>query len=200
MLLLIVTLVLALLMLTTHHVVLLGMPDSRRGKSGMHDNSKSVEEQTRHIKLLLSETTALLRDVMQSNITLSPEMRRDAARLSTERIGAQAEMQQLHRVVGAEEEKVVKCVSDKHQVIKELQRCQQSSSYSSSSSSSSRSSNVGSSKTSSRSVVVSAHGGGEGEAFPLAPAIPPRWLVIGIPTIARAHNEDYLLTSLQVRG
>lgn len=181
--------VLVLLILLTHRTLLLNISDPHYGTNGIYDNSKSVEEQTKHIKMLLSETTALLRDVMHSNITLSPAMRRDAARLSTERIGAQAEMKQLHRVVGAGEEKVVKCVAEKHQVIKELQQCQQTSPGASSSSSS-----TGNSQSST--TVVGAQGDGQ----PASSAPTPRWLVIGIPTIARAHNEDYLLTSLQVGG
>ena len=181
---------------------------------------------------------------MQSNITLSADMKRDAARLSTEQIGAQAEVHQLHRVVGAEEDKVARCVAEKHLVIKDLQRCQQaapqgdgadgrvgvsvgvgvsgrsfgsswmglvdshgsragssssgSSSGSGSGSGTTRGSGSGSGSGPSSSAVVNAQG--ESQVMPLPVITPPRWLVIGIPTISRAHNEDYLLTSLQVSG
>jgi len=146
---------------------------------------KSVGEQTQHLKALLAETTALLHDVMSSNLTAA-----SSEVLRAPQTRAHAEVSRLPVLLGAEEKQATKCAAEKHDVMLELQQCR---------------------KEASSKQPAPAQGWGTGLFNTNAPPPPPpppslsspaaagaqRWLVIGIPTIARAHDEDYLLTSLR---
>ena len=166
------------------HRVLLNVSHTQGNDKFPGYSSKFVDEQSKHIKTLLAETNALLRDVMYSNITLSPELQQHTAHISSEKID-QTKWKQLQISLKAEEAKVATCVSEKQTVASALQHCQQS--QSSSVSSSSSTSMFGALTQSMTKTETSS-----------PPASTRRWLSIGIPTISRAHNEDYLLTSLQV--
>ena len=167
------------------HRVLLKVSHTQGNDKFPGYSSKFVEEQSKHIKSLLAETNALLRDVMYSNITMSPELQQHAVHISSEKTD-QTKWKQLQTALKAEEAKVATCSSEKQTVALELQHCQQSQSSSVSSSSSSSTSIFGALTQSMTKT----------EASPSSPTT-KRWLSIGIPTISRAHNEDYLLTSLQ---
>ena len=178
--------------LLTHRMMLevhSGTEGSVPGRS--HGGSASVGEQTKHLKTLLAETTALLRDVMASNLTASSELlRKDAARVGAQRAGAQAEINRLPVLLGAEESKVARCVAEKHDVLLELQQCRQEA-------------------ASHSAPPQKSWSAGLFNPPPPPPSSPPalptttsqagsrRWLVVGIPTVARAHDEDYLLTALR---
>ena len=168
------------------HRVLLNVSHTQGNDKFPGYSSKFVDEQSKHIKTLLAETNALLRDVMYSNITLSPELQKHTAHISSDKID-QTKWKQLQISLKAEETKVATCVSEKQMVTSALQHCQQSQSSSVSSSSSSSTSMFGALTQSMTKTETSS-----------PPASTRRWLSIGIPTISRAHNEDYLLTSLQV--
>ena len=167
------------------HRVLLKVSHTQGNDKFPGYSSKFVEEQSKHIKTLLAETNALLRDVMYSNITMSPELQQHVAHISSEKIDP-TKWKQLQTVLKAEEAKVATCVSEKQTVALALQHCQQSQASSVSSSSSSSTSMFGALTQSMTKTETS------------PPPSTKRWLSIGIPTISRAHNEDYLLTSLQV--
>jgi hypothetical protein len=122
--------------LVMHRVLLKVSNTQANGKFPGYSSSKFVDEQSKHIKLLLAETNALLRDVMYSNITISPELQKNSAHISSEKID-QTKWKQLQTVLKAEEDKVGKCISEKQTVMLELQHCQQTASVSSSTSSAS---------------------------------------------------------------
>ena len=166
------------------HRVLLNVSHTQGNDKFPGYSSKFVDEQSKHIKTLLAETNALLRDVMYSNITLSPELQQHSTHISSEKID-QTKWKQLQTSLKAEEAKVATCVSEKQTVTSALQHCQQS--QTSSVSSSSSTSMFGALTQSMTKTETS-----------LPSSSTRRWLSIGIPTISRAHNEDYLLTSLQV--
>jgi N-Acetylglucosaminyltransferase-IV (GnT-IV) conserved region len=141
----------------------------------------AAEEQTKHLKKLLSETTNLLHDVANANFTMNADILRDIKTLNRERKGVQADMTKLQLNAAEDKQKIADCTSDRIKSIAALNTCtvalKEISSGSSSSSSSGRSieaSNVDDEKSTRNN----------------------RWLVIGIPTISRANNEDYLLRSL----
>ena len=103
------------------HRVLLKVSNTQGNDKFPGYSSKFVDEQSKHIKQLLAETNALLRDVMYSNITMSPELQQNAAHISSEKID-QTKWKQLEK---ANEEKITKCFSEKQTLMQELQHCQQ---------------------------------------------------------------------------
>ena len=141
------------------HRVLLKVSHTQGNDKFPGYSSKFVDEQSKHIKTLLAETNALLRDVMYSNISMSPELQQGAARIGGESIDAQAKWKQLQSAVKVEEEKVTQCISEKQTVMLDLLHCQQSQSSTHPVTSGSSSSSSGSSSITS-SVVSSSQSGG----------------------------------------
>ena len=107
------------------HRVLLKVSHTQGNDKFPGYSSKFVDEQSKHIKMLLAETNALLRDVMYSNITMSPELQHNAAHISSDRVD-HTKWKQLQTVVKTEVEKVAKCVSEKQTIALELQHYQSS--------------------------------------------------------------------------
>jgi hypothetical protein len=120
---------------------------------------------------------------------------KDFDRVKAERISAQKELSEIQRAVDAVEGGLAKCTAEKHKLSTELSHCTKSLSevpsnnhhvsivsMNGDSTSSHGFSGISSSSNSNGPITTS-----DGSN---------RWLVIGIPTVPRAHNEDYLLRSL----
>jgi N-Acetylglucosaminyltransferase-IV (GnT-IV) conserved region len=132
----------------------------------------AAEEQTKHLKKLLSETTALLQDVMNSNITVDAKLRRDIVLVNRGRRAVEADMIKLRVGAEADKQRLSECYEDKAKNTASLSSC-----------------NLALSKAR---MVVNPLNEGSTESVLQS----NRWLVIGIPTVSRAHDEDYLLQSL----
>lgn len=145
---------------------------------GPSSQQLAAEEQTKHLKKLLSETTNLLRDVANANFTVNADILRDIKILNRERKGVQADMTKLQLNAAEDRRKIADCTGDRMKSIAALNACTVALKSISSSSSSSGGSIEVSNVADEKNIRNS------------------RWLVIGIPTISRANNEDYLLRSL----
>ena len=138
----------------------------------------STEEQTDHLKKLLQETTNLLHDVMRSNITIDANIRRDVNRLNQERRIVLADMTRLQQSASRDRQIILDCSTEKQRSIHLLDLCTQS---------------LQSSRATVASITTQEV---KAKDTDLNIKSPDKWLVIGIPTISRANNEDYLLQSL----
>ena len=140
--------------------------------------SISAEQQTDHLKNLLIETTHLLHDVMKSNVTVDANIRRDVSRLNQERKTVVADMARLQLSASNDRQTILKCSEERKKDNDLLNICKQSLESSLNM--------VPSVATQEVKFIDNVHNLKK----------PDKWLVIGIPTISRTNNEDYLLLSL----
>ena len=154
-----------------------GLIDFGWGKDDQHLSDLSAhvsaEEQTKHLKKLLSETTALLQDVINSNITVDAKIKRDIVLVNRGRRAVEADMMKLRLGAEADKQRISKCYDEKAASAASLSSCNLALSKA-------RMIENPLNEDRTESVLKSS-----------------RWLVIGIPTVSRAHNEDYLLKSLE---
>lgn len=141
-------------------------------------------QKTQHIQDLVDQTQMLLKELQRANVTLSAQAQEEVQRLREDKHLTQRDMKELLRDLQHAEDGFSRCISEKYQVRTELESCLM---------------------TPAAPVVNEPH---EHTVAPL-PAVttiipqPPtttthKWLVIGIPTVARLHEEEYLLQSLEV--
>ena len=86
----------------------------------------SADEQTKHLKKLLADTTNLLVDVMKSNITISADVRRDINRLNKERKVVEADMIRLQLNAVKDEKKLLEYAMKEKKSEESLNQCTQS--------------------------------------------------------------------------
>jgi hypothetical protein len=164
--------------LLLHRVLLnsaTGVGSQDLDRSYLPSSYDTAKEQAKHLKKLLAETKTLLRDVMNSNITIESTVKRDVNRLNVERASLGAGMEKLQMSIAEEQKSSLECSAETHKLSKALSDCTNSVSKTDISS-------TGNTVISSSSKIATNQA--------------ERWLVIGIPTISRTHNEDYLLRSM----
>ena len=142
-------------------------------------------EQTRHLKNLLSETTILLRDVMNSNVTVDANILREIKMISRNKKAVEADQIQRQLSAALDQKKLADCTAERKEISATLSECKLALQ---------QSHIVTSAKSSLDSFADNSSGSGSGSASGVTSS--KKWLVIGIPTVSRAHNEDYLLKSL----
>lgn len=133
-------------------------------------------ENTRHVQKLLDETTALLKEVTRANITIDTKLRRS---IRADSLTVQSDLLRLQSDMGNLEGMYAQCTSQKHNVSVRLNSC------------------LHGNNEKSVDGVINHNMAGEhpDKSADMHPTSRP-WLVIGIPTVGRMHNEDYLIRSL----
>ena len=172
------------------------------GNHKLQDKQKSQQ----HIQNLIEETHQLLREVTRANISLTSNAIKDLKFLSTDTSNIQNDLKDLNSQLTRLEDGFTLCMKEKYQLSETLQTCtrktaelQQTNTgvrgapsvdIVSSASSSVTNNNVitstSLSTTTTSSVSSTSTSSGEDE----------KWLVIGIPTVSRTNDEEYLLEAL----
>ena len=158
----------------------------------MQDSSiHAVDKNSRHIKDILDETKALLQQLSSSNLTsLRDRTKKEVMRMNDERKKIIDDLVSLQHSFGKAESAVARCNADKSILTQESKKCQlMLQNISSKSNVLARKNPVEVINNIQHSPPIYAEAHKGDSAF-------TRWLVIGIPTVGRRNNEDYLLRTL----
>lgn len=149
-----------------------------------HTSSQPQDSTThdKYIQKLLHETSTLLREITETNITEKTRQQLEAGRRAIN-----ADIEHLESKLSGIERKYADCVLESQQIQKKLETCEKQASF--------------------RPFTDRAAGQlADHISTPLFPNLSSNptassssgyWLIIGIPTVSRRHNEDYLLQCLQ---
>lgn len=161
----------------------------------------------KHVQMLLDETKALLKDVISANLTLNHAVLSDLEKIQEERVNVHSDLKQIqdsHKKASAE---LSACTSETVHLSSELEKCRTQihnieEKLRTSPSNKNDCSKCGGATTSTSQEgevelpVPQHHVARKDDHDNHHHTRAQRWLSIGIPTVSRAHNEDYLLKTL----
>eukprot|EP01041_Mallomonas_annulata_P008221 gene8221-16902_t len=145
----------------------------------MHLSPYERDSSIKNIEGLIDETTSLVKEIMASNLSLSSDsIKKELVRLSMDNRKVKTEMRQLQHSIERTETDLARCVADRAQLHSQHSKCVNHESITT----------INNNNTTVTAAVTS-------QGVHTAERI--RWLVVGMPTVARPHNENYLLQSLE---
>jgi hypothetical protein len=162
-----------------------------------HGNSHLLEDKMKskqHIQSLIEETHKLLREVVASNVSISKNTLQDLHMLTADTNLVNKDLKELNKQLTRLEDGYTVCMKEKYDLGAALQVCK---------------------NNEKRGVTVHSPPCPASSNAAVAPVVPQitapaasssvttpdstaeKWLVIGIPTVSRTNNEEYLLQSLE---
>lgn len=149
----------------------------------------------RHIQHLIDQTNSLLSEVIRANLTLSSHATSEIQKLNADKVFIQRDMKEMMRELQHTEDGFARCISEKYLLSSDLEKCRASE------------------EEAKETAVILETQQAVAEPTPkheltekisvavdstMSNSSSSKWLVIGIPTVARIHGEKYLLQSLEV--
>ncbi len=149
----------------------------------------NTEAKSRHIQQLIDQTNMMLSEVMRANLTLSNDAIHEIKKLKMDKHFIERDMKDIMRELQHTEDSFARCINEKYKVTNDLESCR-SAEAAPRDASSAESVSEPTPKPESKAAVIPT---GSAELQQQQ-----KWLVIGIPTVSRLHDEEYLLASLEV--
>lgn len=175
-------------------------PSLKRVGAGSGASTKSPDP--RHVQKLLDETKALLKDVISANLSLNHAVMTDLGKIQQERLNVHADLAEIHDSHKKSMADLSACTSDTIQLSKDIDKYKMEI-HEMQEKLKSSTSDCGHATTTSTSHEISIelpipqhHVASAKEHDSHHHTRAERWLSIGIPTVSRANNEDYLLKTL----